>query len=122
MPHSLRISAWYLALVAILLRAALPDGWMPVADAAGGTSIVICTGHGPLAAPIHSRKQAPLPGRSSDVCPFAAAAHFSPPALFALLPAPILNSQETDPAAYAWIAFTSRPLGNHNARAPPGFA
>ena len=121
MPHSLRISAWYLALVAILLRAALPDGWMPIAGAAGGTSIVICTGHGPLAAP-HSRKQAPLPGRSNEVCPFAAAVHLSPPALFALLPAPSLNSRETDPAAYARIVFASRPFGDHNPRAPPAFA
>lgn len=122
MPHSLRISAWYLALVAILLRAALPAGWMPVADADGGPSIVICTGHGALVAPIHRQKQTPLPGRSNDICPFAAAVHLSPPSFFALLSAPSLNSEVTEPAAYARIVFTSRPFGNRNPRAPPAFA
>ena len=120
MAHRLRTSAWFLALVAIILRAALPAGWMPLADASGTTSLVICTSHGPLAAPVHARTHAPLPGRTNDICPFAAVVHLAPPAPFALLPAPALNSRETDPAAYGQVVSLSKPWrSNHAPRAPP---
>jgi hypothetical protein len=123
MGFRLRNFAWFFALTAIMLRVALPVGWMPVTDAVGGTSLVICTGHGPLVAPAHSRRQAPLPGRSSDICPFAALVNLSPPAPFALLPAPVLNSGKTSPAVYGQVVSLTRPShGNHAPRAPPNFA
>jgi hypothetical protein len=40
--------AWLMLLVgALLARGLTPDGWMPVASAAGGFTIAPCDGHGP---------------------------------------------------------------------------
>jgi hypothetical protein len=119
MINRLRASAWFLALVAIMLRAALPDGWMPVADGASGTRLVICTGHGPLTDRNHSREQTPISGHETGICPFAAAMHVSSPAFFALFFAPTLSAHETGPAAYRRTAFAAQPYGNHTPRAPP---
>jgi hypothetical protein len=116
----LRAIGWVLALSAIMLRAALPAGWMPVADGSGGSALVICTGHGPLTAPVHSHKQAPLPGHGNDVCPFAAVGHLSPPATIALLVAPIWHGRKTDPAETGRIVLLSPPAhSNQTPRAPP---
>jgi hypothetical protein len=122
MTRQLRVFAWFVALSAIMLRAALPIGWMPVADASGGTSLVICTGHGPLATPIHSQKRTPVPGRGIDICPFAAVAHISPPTAFAFLAAPPLNSEEVRIVANHQTVVAALPFGNHKARAPPFLA
>jgi hypothetical protein len=123
MTNRLRASAWFLALAAIMLRAALPAGWMPIADGMGGTRLIICTGHGPLTDGSHSRHQAPLSGVGYDVCPFAAAVHLATPAGIALLPVPAWNGRESDTAAFAQNIFlTHLPDGIHPPRAPPSFA
>ena len=123
MTFRLRNFAWFVALTAIMLRVALPEGWMPVTDASGATSFVICTGHGPLVAPAHSRRQAPLPGRTSDTCPFAAVAQLSPPALFAILFAPALNSSKANLELHGQVPEHARnSLGKQAPRAPPYFA
>ena len=120
MTLRLRAIGWVLALSAILLRAALPAGWMPVADGPGGPALVICTGHGPMAAPVHSPHQAPLPGHANDVCPFAAVAHLSPPALVALLAVPVRQARDIDPTRAAQTASLSPPPhSNQSPRAPP---
>jgi len=119
MTVRLRAIGWFLALSAILLRAALPDGWM-VADRPDGSAFVICTGHGPLAPPAHSRKQIPARGPSNEVCPFAAGAHLSPPALLALIPEPIWRGKKAEPGEYWRTIYLSRPPhSNHVPRAPP---
>ena len=41
--------------LALLVRLAVPAGWMPVSDA-HGTRLTICTGTGPLDAPSHAPK------------------------------------------------------------------
>jgi hypothetical protein len=123
MTIRLRAFAWFIALSAIMLRAALPAGWMPAVDGSGGTRLVICTGHGPLAAPIQSQKRIPLPGRTNETCPFAAVAHLSPPALFALLPAPPLKSENVDLELHGQVNARAPPShGSNSARAPPSFA
>jgi hypothetical protein len=39
---------WLTLLIAVLLaRGLAPEGWMPVADAAGGIEIALCNGNGP---------------------------------------------------------------------------
>jgi hypothetical protein len=115
----LRAIGWVLALSAIILRAALPDGWM-IADQPNGPAIVICTGHGPLAPPAHSRKQIPARGQSNEVCPFAAGAHLSPPALLALIAEPIWKSKKAEPNENWRTADLSPfPNSNHSPRAPP---
>jgi hypothetical protein len=119
MTVRLRAIGWFLALSAIILRAALPDGWM-IADRPAGPAFVICTGHGPLVPPTHSRKQIPARGQSNDVCPFAAGAHLSPPALLALIPEPIWRGRKAEPAEKWRTADLSPPLhSNQVPRAPP---
>jgi len=122
MPYSLRISAWFLALVAIMLRAALPVGWMPFADASGRTSLVICTGQGPLAPTGHSRQQTSLPGNASDICPFAAVGHLSSPGSFALVSIPLRTAWKTAIATRGQTALQAQQSYNsHAPRAPPVF-
>ncbi|MFZ1991498.1 MAG: DUF2946 family protein [Alphaproteobacteria bacterium] len=79
-----------LTLVALLVGALLPAGWMPNPDGlASGTPIVMCTGHGPMTiidqGMDHAGKPAKQQNAPSDVCVFAAAAaHATPVSLPAL--------------------------------------
>jgi hypothetical protein len=61
-----------LALIALIFQLAIPPGFM-IASAAGGPTIVICTGHGPLLARLDPRgAPAPAPkGKPAPMCPFA---------------------------------------------------
>ncbi len=67
-----------------MLRLAIPSGWMPVADASG-VRLIICTGMGPTAAPVVTRKAVMAHGRhqmpsgqdhpaGDHPCPFAGVA------------------------------------------------
>ena len=72
-----RSIAMSLALCAMLLRALLPDGWMPAANAAeAGSHFVICSVDG-----THHSGKAPVDTqqRTHAPCAFAAAAPLSPP-------------------------------------------
>lgn len=82
----IRLAGLHVALVAMLLRAFLPVGWMPappsqIADAEW-VPFVICTGNGLV------RLNTPAGGEHGDdkethhvaPCPYAAAAHLSTPA------------------------------------------
>jgi hypothetical protein len=76
--RALRHVGIQLVLAAMMLRALLPDGWMPVASAADGFAIAICTASGPARFVIgdsgQPEKQAPArDSRHLDVCPFSAA-------------------------------------------------
>jgi hypothetical protein len=81
MPRTLKLAGVQIALVAMLLRALLPVGWMP--DAADNSGFVICTVNGPIHAAQLSDAGKHQPGhddsRQSDVCPFAASIHFATP-------------------------------------------
>jgi hypothetical protein len=61
-----------LALIAMIVRALMPVGWMPSAGV--DTPFVVCTMNGPV-------QQAPdrdkLPAGHHDICPFAAAPHLA---------------------------------------------
>lgn len=65
---------WLLAAMAITLRAAIPSGWMPIADA-GGIRVALCTRDGPaelmLGADGQWHKPAPAPAQPRDTCPYA---------------------------------------------------
>lgn len=122
MLSTLRHAGLRLALAAMLLRALVPDGWMPNTTGSQGAPFAICTVNGPVvlgAAPDLSGRHAPTDTRHMDVCPFAAAPHS---AVFAPLVAPSLPSQ----IAYA-IPFLSvgpavaaaRPHGPQTPRGPP---
>src|SRR5665213_589611 len=79
--------ALQLALVAMVMRALLPAGWMPAAmSSANASPFVICTVDGP----IHQTpaKQKPPSDRAHAPCVFAAAAPLSPPLADAISIAP----------------------------------
>lgn len=82
----IRLAGLNIALVAMLLRAFLPEGWMPAppshTDDANWVPFVICTGNGLVRLNV-----APGSDHSDDQqnhyhapCPYAAAAHLSTPA------------------------------------------
>jgi hypothetical protein len=89
-----------LALCAMVLRALLPDGWMPAANAAE-TPLVICSVDG-----THHNGKAPgdTQQRTHAPCAFAAAAPLSPPSTGAVV--------ACAPGAVTFIArgFDSAPL------------
>lgn len=75
-----RSASLSLALAAMLLRAVLPDGWMPSAQV-GGAFFTICSverGH-------HDGKTSPTEGHVHAPCAFAAASSLAPPALAPLV-------------------------------------
>ena len=117
LPFS-RSAAVSLALCAMLLRALLPDGWMPAATA--GTPFVICSVDGVRS----GGKQPADPARESShaPCAFAAAAHLAPPVFAPVaLPAPS-NAQ---PAVLAWRSARLESHArerSHPPRAPPSFS
>jgi hypothetical protein len=82
MSRTLRLVGIHLALAAMLLRAMLPDGWMPGPANTSGVPIELCTVSGPVNVAVGEdgklSKQIPAQndGRHTDVCPFAAAPHF----------------------------------------------
>ncbi len=107
-----------LALGAMLLRALLPDGWMP--SAAAGAPFVICSADG-----VHTGGKAPAdPARERGhaPCAFAAAAPLSPPALAAVrLAAPGAYRAIARPTVSIVVARTVL-RHSHAPRAPPIFS
>jgi hypothetical protein len=69
-----------IALVAMMLRAVLPNGWMP---GPVGTPLIICTGYSiqHVVLDANGNPSAPQQGDHSNVCPYAACAHLSLPTL-----------------------------------------
>jgi hypothetical protein len=101
----MKLAGVQIALVAMLLRALLPVGWMPDTADNSGSLFVICTVNGPVHA-VHvpdgrTGKHGQDNGRQNDVCPFAASVHLATPttvaivapstriALFTFVPSPV---------------------------------
>jgi hypothetical protein len=109
-----------LALCAMLLRALLPDGWMP-ASAASGSPFEICSVDG-----IHTGgSKAPAPGQErghTAPCAFAAAGHLSPPALAASAFAAPARFFRVARVQIATRAPRTPPYRSNAARAPPAFS
>jgi hypothetical protein len=107
-----------LALAAMLLRALLPDGWMPnTGSAAIASPFVICS----LDGAHHSGKPPADQDRHHGPCAFAAAGHLSPPADVAIA---LGNSAGATHIAtrFANDPTTREPPWRPNAaRAPPDF-
>ena len=142
MLFGLRQFAMHAAVIAMIMRALLPAGWMPnPGGLANGTPWVICTGQGPMKmGPMkiaaasgaamemsgHSHKM-PDRGQSHDqshdqnLCPFAAAAHLAlaPTAHATALPDSALRPMDDVAPAQA-----GRPVADrtHPPRAPPPLA
>ena len=123
-----RLVLLQLALVAMVLRALIPAGWMPAAGGQG-TGLVICTGQGLVTIQLGPDGK-PLPAQPGDqdqshhhdVCPFAAAGHLAPPALTAGLSLPLAVVAGAAPPVPQGIG---RNLARHSLaspRAPPRLA
>ena len=110
-----------LTLIALLVGAAMPVGFMPNPDGLGsGAPIVICTGHGPInvASDDHGKPANPA-GTHTDICVFAAAAMAATPVAAPALRAPyaITRSPAHKQNTRAVILATRYRL--QAARAPP---
>jgi hypothetical protein len=85
----------WLALAAMVLRLAMPAGWMPAPSMTGGTLIVMCTMNGPVNM-IMPEDGAPKPDPAKkahhDVCPFGAAPHFATVTPLPALAMPVLQA------------------------------
>ena len=89
-----RLIAANIVLLAILLRALVPDGWMPNPDGPfSGTPILICSGHGPLIQ-MGGKGGDPLgqTRHKGEICSFAA---FASPAI----PAPACAASQRNSIA-----------------------
>lgn len=114
-----RSAAVHFALMAMLLRALLPAGWMPAAiTPASASPFVICTVDGPLHAPA---KQAPAHERASVPCVFAAAAPLSSPTAHAAAPLPVAAWNRIDIAPRIEAVSCAAPYRPNAPRAPPVF-
>ncbi len=114
-----RRAAVHLALVALMLRALLPAGWMP--NPAAGSLFVICTMEGALQADGKAKPASNDP-RAHEACPFAAAAHLSPPQENNHFAAPLLAAAMTIVPASQTRSVTRAPFAPQSPRAPPKIA
>jgi hypothetical protein len=110
--HSAAIS---LALCAMVLRALLPDGWMP---SAGASLFVICSADGTH----RDGKTAPSQERSHAPCTFAAAAPLSPPATPAVAIGATGQGELFDISFATIDVFPAPHFRPNTARAPPAFS
>jgi hypothetical protein len=115
-----------LALAALMLRALLPEGWMP--SSGDGAVLTICTMDGPVRMAVDDHGQ-PLKKQpaghdsaSQGVCPFAAAQHFatSGGALTVMAP-PVAFLVPFRPAVFV-TPHRRAPYTPQSLRGPPAFA
>ena len=112
-------TAVHVALVAMLLRALLPAGWMPAAiTSADASPFVICTVDGPLHAPV---KHAPAHDRAGTPCIFAAAAHLASPLALAATPLTVAAWRRIEFAPRIEAVSHARAFRLNAPRAPPAF-
>jgi hypothetical protein len=125
MRTALKSVALIVAVAAMMLRASMPDGWMPSADASA--PLMLCPGMTPMAAMpgMESPKHAPSHDQDHGggmACPFAAAAQLAAPSDPVPAPLPIAvahfeafeASHDASPRAPHWQP--------NAARAPPALA
>jgi hypothetical protein len=120
---ALKSMALQIAILAMVLRALLPVGWMPGAiSSANASPFVICTMNGPLHQAPAKQKPSSDRDRAGAPCVFAAAAPLSPPlaGTVAIVPSSIAVSILFAPSRDdISVNAIFRP---NTARAPPSFA
>ncbi len=127
MKRSFRLAAVHIALAAMLLRAWMPTGWMPSADAATGSPIAICTMNGSVQLDLSSdgkpikHKQSSDDSRHRDLCPFATAPHMALAVAMDFAP-PSPVSKTAQRAVHRDCAAQSARYAPQSPRAPPHFA
>jgi hypothetical protein len=121
---------WLMLLVAALIaRSMAPEGWMPVANAAGGIEIALCNGMGPEAVMVLGadgtlHEKAPVSGHNNDhPCAFAGMGVGDAPPMIAVA-TPALATRESLLPATPFVSFPGRGLAAPPPPAigPPAFA
>ncbi len=125
MLRTLKLAAVHIALVAMLLRALLPTGWMPNSSAGAAIPLVICTMNGPVHVALDAdgqlKKDKPghEDGRQHDICPFAAAVHLAVPASNSTLaPSSLIAETSVNLIAPHFVSDNTR-YSAQSPRAPP---
>jgi hypothetical protein len=118
MRTALKSAALTIAVLAMMLRAAMPDGWMPSADASA--PLMLCPGMNAMPMPL--QKQHHDQGHPSTYCVCAAAAQLAAPTDDAH---PLLCEPASITIAFtaAHVSpFVARDYTPNAARAPPSIA
>ena len=110
-----RSAAVGLALAAMLLRALLPDGWMPVAGPSPFTICSVDAGH-------HDGKSPADQEHSHAPCSFAAAAPLAPPVMAAFTFGSWAHASHLEFPSTDNHSARAPPYRPNAARAPPAFA
>ena len=119
MVRTARITAAYLALLAMMLHAFVPAGWMPAQASTPGLHFTICSVGMPMPAQPSQQPIHPSPAHGNSVCPFAGLMHFA-----SLTAVQMLVPRRTE-AVITKFAASSAPFvttmrdWNRTARAPP---
>ena len=116
---SYRHAAIHLALIALVLRAFLPAGWMPNPAAGDGAPFVICTMEGAVQAPDGKTKPATNDPRAHETCPFAAAAPLAPPQQDINFAVPVFAAAMAATPAHPAVDVVGAPFAPQSPRAPP---
>lgn len=125
--QGLRSAAVCLALVALVLRALVPVGWMPAAAGADSAAIMPCPmadgmGQLPAPQPRPPTKHDPAAPHDGFFCRVAASVHFAPPQT----PVPLETPRgEFEPVRFAALEARTPVLPRdwvHAPRAPPASA
>jgi hypothetical protein len=119
MKPGFRRAALHFALVAMLLRALLPAGWMPGQAANGQSLLVICSVTAPADRAHQDQHQAPAGQHAHEECPFAAAPHVAPPALAAAFTHPATFARFANPPASRDAVLATAAYQPQSPRAPP---
>lgn len=124
--EALKATGLQIALVAMILRALLPSGWMPMASASGAT-LTICTINGPvqisLDAQGHPQDQKPQQDddRHHMLCHFACAGTVFAGQTLASIEAPSTQRESRRPPRNVDATVSRARYGPQAARAPPNF-
>jgi hypothetical protein len=120
LPLILNELALAIALMALVLLAAAPRGWMPVAVEGGGVQLVICSTTGNKSVDVPGMPDAPADQGANGACAFAGigAPALEPP-VAAALPLPSAISFAWAGIAAPTRLLTLRPRLSPPSRAPP---
>ena len=123
MSRYLRECAVYIALMALVMRAVIPVGWMPNSTGKGA-AFIVCTADGPapfLFGPDGKPAKQDDPGKTDhhSTCPFNAAPHFAVHAALASVDVPASNAAQQPNLVGAPFALGSKRYQRWSPRAPP---
>lgn len=125
MMRGIRFAGVWIALVAMMLRAFLPDGWMPNTAGTPGVLITLCTMYGPVQTIVgpygQPVKQSPAhnDGRHHEVCSFAAAPHFATVTPTVLLSVAVNEIRFDTPIAETRVMRSAHDHWPQSPRGPP---